>query len=85
MVWLAAAVPDFDGGSSFVDQIERSGPELAHEEWRERLGVEPIEVEGGHFPYVSRPDLLADVLEAVESEAVSDPGAFRRSHESPDR
>jgi pimeloyl-ACP methyl ester carboxylesterase len=138
LVWLAAAVPDFDGGSSFVDQIERSGPELAHEEWRrygrqstedpvvaayfgfhdcdletlqwalttmrlfypaavyaepsparpdrpstyvlpredrtlrpewmaevarKRLGVEPIEIDGGHFPHVSRPDLLADVLE----------------------
>jgi alpha/beta hydrolase family protein len=138
LVWLAAAVPDFDGGSSFVEQIEREGPELAHEEWRRfgrestadpvvaayfgfhdcdlatlrwaltttrlfypaavyaerpparpdrpstyvlprqdrtlrpewmgkvaraRLGVEPVEIEGGHFPHVSRPDLLAEILE----------------------
>lgn len=110
LVWLAAAVPDFDGGSSFLAQIERAGPELAHEEWRrfgrestedpaavyaesaparpdrpstyvlprqdrtlrpewmgtaarERLGVEPIEIDGGRFPHVSRSDLLADVLE----------------------
>jgi pimeloyl-ACP methyl ester carboxylesterase len=138
LVWLAAAVPDFDGGASFVEQIERAGAELAHEEWRrfgrestedpvvaahfgfhdcdlealrwalttmrlfypaavyaerpparpdrpstyvlpgqdrtlrpewmgkvarERLGIEPIEIEGGHFPHVSRPDLLAEILE----------------------
>lgn len=29
---------------------------------RERLGVEPIEIEGGHFPHVSRPEELADLL-----------------------
>jgi pimeloyl-ACP methyl ester carboxylesterase len=138
LVWLAAAVPDFEGGSSFVEQIERAGPELVHEEWRrfgrestedpvaaayfgfhdcdlatlrwalttmrlfypaavyaerpsprpdrpstyvlprqdrtlrpewmrkvaaERLEVEPVEIEGGHFPHVSRPDLLAEILE----------------------
>jgi pimeloyl-ACP methyl ester carboxylesterase len=138
LVWLAAAVPDFDGGSTFLEQIERAGSELVHEEWRlhgrestedpvaaayfgfhdcdlatlrwalttrrlfypaavyaerpparpdrpstyvlprqdrtlrpewmgkvarERLGVEPIEIDGGHFPHVSRPDLLAEILE----------------------
>jgi hypothetical protein len=30
---------------------------------RERLGIEPIEIDGGHFPHVSRPVLLADILE----------------------
>lgn len=29
---------------------------------RERLGIEPIELPGGHCPYVSRPSELADVL-----------------------
>jgi hypothetical protein len=29
---------------------------------RERLGVEPIVIAGGHCPHVSRPDELADVL-----------------------
>jgi pimeloyl-ACP methyl ester carboxylesterase len=29
---------------------------------REQLGVEPIEMYGGHCPYVSRPSALADVL-----------------------
>ncbi|MCI2417861.1 alpha/beta hydrolase [Saccharopolyspora sp. K220] len=137
LVWLAAAVPDFAGGSSFVDQIQQSGPEMAGEEWRtaglestedpvvaayfgfhdcdlrtvrwavttirlfypeaayaetpparpvmpstfvlprhdrtlrpdwmrrvarERLGIEAIEIDGGHFPHVSRPEQLADIL-----------------------
>jgi pimeloyl-ACP methyl ester carboxylesterase len=140
LVWLAAAVPDFEGGSSFAEQIERSAPELAHEEWRlhgrestedpvvaayfgfhdcdlatlrwalttmrlfypaatyaerppprpdrpstyvlprhdrtlrpewmgkvarERLGLEPVEVDGGHFPHVSRPEALAEILERI--------------------
>jgi hypothetical protein len=30
---------------------------------RARLGVEPVEIDGGHLPHVSRPDLLADILE----------------------
>jgi len=34
---------------------------------RELLGVEPIELPGGHFPHVSRPDALADVLERVDN------------------
>ncbi|MFG1706642.1 alpha/beta fold hydrolase [Nonomuraea sp. M3C6] len=29
----------------------------------ERLGVEPVEVDCGHFPHVSRPHRLADILE----------------------
>jgi pimeloyl-ACP methyl ester carboxylesterase len=27
-----------------------------------RLGVDPIELEGGHSPFLSRPDQLAEVL-----------------------
>ena len=30
---------------------------------REWLGVEPIELPGGHCPHVSRPEALADILE----------------------
>ncbi|TDP97181.1 alpha/beta fold hydrolase [Labedaea rhizosphaerae] len=142
LVWLAAPVPDFAGGSSFVDQITQDGPELVGDEWRssgtesttdpvvaayfgfhdcdlatlrwavttmrlfypqavyaeaapppprrpstavvprhdrtlrpewmarvarERLGVEPVEVDGGHFPHVSRPEELADILVRVSS------------------
>jgi pimeloyl-ACP methyl ester carboxylesterase len=35
----------------------------AAQEW---LGVEPVELPGGHCPHVSRPEALADVLERVE-------------------
>ena len=39
-------------------------------EWRrraasERLGVDPIELSGGHCPHVSRPRELAEVLSAL--------------------
>jgi pimeloyl-ACP methyl ester carboxylesterase len=32
---------------------------------REWLGVEPIELPGGHSPHVSRPEILAEVLERI--------------------
>ena len=32
---------------------------------RERLGVEPIELEGSHSPFISRPEVLAGVLDRV--------------------
>jgi pimeloyl-ACP methyl ester carboxylesterase len=37
-------------------------PEWARHAARERLGVEPLELPGGHCPYVSRPQELANVL-----------------------
>jgi len=33
---------------------------------REFLGVEPVELPGGHCPHVSRPEALADALEGIE-------------------
>ena len=33
---------------------------------REWLGVEPLELPGGHCPNVSRPEALADILERIE-------------------
>jgi len=35
---------------------------------RERLGVEPIELPGGHFPMITHPELLADALAQLDSE-----------------
>jgi pimeloyl-ACP methyl ester carboxylesterase len=42
---------------------------------RELLGVEPIEIPGGHFPMVEDPSALADVLDrlAREHEGSPDP------------
>ena len=37
-------------------------PEWQRRMARERLAVEPIELEGGHCPNVSRPDRLAEIL-----------------------
>jgi pimeloyl-ACP methyl ester carboxylesterase len=34
---------------------------------RELLGVEPVELPGGHCPHVSRPEALAEVLERMEN------------------
>jgi pimeloyl-ACP methyl ester carboxylesterase len=34
---------------------------------RELLGVESVELPGGHCPHVSRPDALADLLQRVEN------------------
>jgi pimeloyl-ACP methyl ester carboxylesterase len=44
--------------------------ELFEPEWerfmaRELLGVEPIEIPGGHFPMVEDPDALAALLDRV--------------------
>ena len=36
---------------------------------RELLGVEPIEISGGHFPMVEAPDALADLLDRLASNA----------------
>jgi pimeloyl-ACP methyl ester carboxylesterase len=139
LVWLAAAIPDFAGGSSFATQVVESGAEMVNHEWlshsrqsvtdpvigayfafhdcdletlrwavttlrlfypaavysqpappeppkppstfvlpkadrtlrpdwmrtaaRKRLGIEPLEIDGGHSPHVSRPDLVADILD----------------------
>lgn len=40
-------------------------PEWQRRMARERLGVEPIELEGGHCPNVSRPDELARILVGI--------------------
>ena len=34
---------------------------------RERLGVEPVEIDGGHCPHVSRPSALAQALHAISA------------------
>lgn len=142
LLWLAAAIPDFAGGTSFAEQLKTSASDIAGEEWRtfgrlstedpviaayfafhdcdletlrwaittmhlfspeavyaqpapsrprmpstfvlprhdrtlrpewmrkiarERLGVEPIELDGGHFPHVSRPHHVAEVRERLPS------------------
>lgn len=40
-------------------------PEWSRRAARERLGVQAIELSGGHCPYVSRPSELAEALASV--------------------
>ncbi len=35
---------------------------------RDRLGIEPDEIDGGHCPALSRPDELVELLEALRLE-----------------
>lgn len=43
-------------------------PQWQRKAARELLGVEPVELPGGHCPHVSRPEALADVLERLDKE-----------------
>lgn len=40
-------------------------PEWSRRAARERIGIQPIELPGGHCPHVSRPDELAEVLASL--------------------
>ena len=40
-------------------------PDWSREAARAALGVEPLELDGGHFPMLDRPEELADVLERI--------------------
>ena len=44
-------------------------PEWSRVVARERLGVEPVELDAGHFPMITEPEALADALDAVSSGA----------------
>jgi pimeloyl-ACP methyl ester carboxylesterase len=39
---------------------------------RDVLGVEPIEISGGHFPMLEHPDALAELLHRLASNATDD-------------
>jgi pimeloyl-ACP methyl ester carboxylesterase len=50
--------------------IYTTDDEFFRPEWeqfvaRELLGVEPIEIPGGHFPMIEDPDGLAEVLDSL--------------------
>jgi pimeloyl-ACP methyl ester carboxylesterase len=52
--------------STFI--LPRAGrslqPEWMRKTARERLGVEPVEVDAGHCPHVSRPDRVAQIIDS---------------------
>jgi pimeloyl-ACP methyl ester carboxylesterase len=53
--------------------IYATDDEIFNPDWerfmaRELLGIEPIEIPGGHFPMVEDPDFLADLLDRLARE-----------------
>lgn len=60
MVGPSAAVP-----STYILPVDNRTlrPAWMRRAARDRLGVEPVEIEGGHCPHVSFPQVVADVLE----------------------
>ena len=61
--------PTFDGLAPSTFVLPRQGRSL-RPDWmrttaRQRLGVEPVEVDAGHCPHVSRPDVVAEIIERI--------------------
>ena len=59
------AWPDVPAGYVVCADDRTITPAWQRKAAREWLGVEPIEIPGGHSPHVSRPEMLADALEQV--------------------
>src|SRR6478735_92849 len=60
--WPLDALPDVDR-TSIVCRDERViAPAWSRTMSRDLLGVEPLELDGGHSPFLSRPAELADIL-----------------------
>jgi pimeloyl-ACP methyl ester carboxylesterase len=59
-----AALPDVPAVSIVCAEDRIVAPDWSRHVARERLGVEPVELDGGHSPYLSRPAELAALLDA---------------------
>ena len=57
-----AVVPDVERASLVCREDVGVNPAWSRRVARERLGVEPVELDGGHSPFLARPAELADVL-----------------------
>lgn len=57
--------PDVPTALIYASDDEFFEPDFQRFMAREALGVEPIEIPGGHFPMVEDPDGLADVLDRL--------------------
>ncbi len=60
-----ASLPDVDSRSIVCRDDRALNPEWVRAASRERLGVEAIEMEGGHSPLLTRPTELARVLHSL--------------------
>ena len=64
-----AALPDVPVTSVVAAEDRIVSPDWSRRAAAERLGVQPVELPGGHSPYLARPAALADVLVAQASSA----------------
>jgi pimeloyl-ACP methyl ester carboxylesterase len=60
--WPDDAIPDVERTSVLCRDERSIRPEWSRRVAREELGVEPVELDGGHSPFLSRPAELAEVL-----------------------
>jgi pimeloyl-ACP methyl ester carboxylesterase len=60
--WPVDALPDVPRSSILCRGERCIDPDWSRSMSRDLLGVEPLELEGGHSPFLSRPAELADVL-----------------------
>ncbi len=63
----ARASPDLATALVYATDDEFFEPDYERFIARELLGIEPIEIPGGHFPMAEDPERLADVLDRVAS------------------
>jgi pimeloyl-ACP methyl ester carboxylesterase len=62
---LLRSWPDVPASYILCREDRTLRPDFWREQVRKQLGIDPIELEGGHCPHVSRPEQLADVLAAL--------------------
>ncbi len=60
--------PDIPTSLIYATDDEFFTPEWGRYVAREMLGIEPIEISGGHFPMAEAPDALADLLDRLASQ-----------------
>jgi alpha/beta hydrolase family protein len=63
--WPLDALPDVERTSILCRDERCLRPEWSRRMSRDQLGVEPVELGGGHSPFLSRPDELAEVISSV--------------------
>lgn len=61
------AWPDVESRYIVCRDDRASNPEWGRSAARERLGVEAIEIDGGHSPFLGRPAELARLLDSLVS------------------
>lgn len=63
--WPLDTLPDVERTSILCRDERCLRPEWSRRMSRQQLGVEPVELDGGHSPFLSRPHELAEVISRV--------------------